>query len=422
MMGIAAQPHRAQRRRARRDLDHLPDRRRRGVRRPGLRPCATSVTPEQFGLRRARLDGPARRRRRRRTPAMLREVAGRRARAAPRHRPAQRRRGPLHRRGRRRASPRASRRRGRRSPPAPPAPSSTPSSRVTQPPQGRRTSRATTGDFLAEHGRRRRAERVAQARAASAPLARPLPPAPARPPARGARAPRSRRPPAAPAPLAVIAEVKRALAEQGRHRPGPRRGRRRRAPTRPPAPTPSRCSPSRRASAARSSDLRAVAAAVDLPVLRKDFIVDAYQVWEAAEAGRRRRAAHRRRARRRAPADAARRVPATAASTRWSRCTTRTSCERAVLRRRDAGRHQQPRPAHPRGRPGDDRAPRRRPSAAVHAARQRERHRHAGRRPARRAGRRPRAARRRGAGARRRATSCRAAHRASLQGPGVAGR
>jgi indole-3-glycerol phosphate synthase len=32
-------------------------------------------------------------------------------------------------------------------------------------------------------------------------------------------------------------------------------------------------------------DLRAVAAAVDVPVLRKDFIVDRGQVWEAAEAG-----------------------------------------------------------------------------------------------------------------------------------------
>ena len=32
-------------------------------------------------------------------------------------------------------------------------------------------------------------------------------------------------------------------------------------------------------------DLRAVVAAVDLPVMRKDFIVDRGQVWEAAEAG-----------------------------------------------------------------------------------------------------------------------------------------
>lgn len=32
-------------------------------------------------------------------------------------------------------------------------------------------------------------------------------------------------------------------------------------------------------------DLRAVSAAVGLPVLRKDFIIDAYQVWEAAAAG-----------------------------------------------------------------------------------------------------------------------------------------
>jgi indole-3-glycerol phosphate synthase len=32
-------------------------------------------------------------------------------------------------------------------------------------------------------------------------------------------------------------------------------------------------------------DLRAVAAAVDLPVLRKDFLVDPCQIWEAAEAG-----------------------------------------------------------------------------------------------------------------------------------------
>ena len=33
------------------------------------------------------------------------------------------------------------------------------------------------------------------------------------------------------------------------------------------------------------ADLRAVAASVKLPVLRKDFIIDPYQVWEAADAG-----------------------------------------------------------------------------------------------------------------------------------------
>jgi indole-3-glycerol phosphate synthase len=33
------------------------------------------------------------------------------------------------------------------------------------------------------------------------------------------------------------------------------------------------------------ADLSAVAAAVDLPVIRKDFLVDAYQVWEARRAG-----------------------------------------------------------------------------------------------------------------------------------------
>lgn len=33
------------------------------------------------------------------------------------------------------------------------------------------------------------------------------------------------------------------------------------------------------------TDLRAVRAAVDLPVLRKDFIVSSYQLWEAREAG-----------------------------------------------------------------------------------------------------------------------------------------
>ena len=102
-------------------------------------------------------------------------------------------------------------------------------------------------------------------------------------------------------------------------------------------------------------DLRAVCAAVELPVLRKDFIVDKWQIWEAAEAG----------------AAAVLLIVAilsddrlhdccsrrgTADSIRWSRSTTWTR-RAAPAAPAHARRHQQPRPRHARGRPRDHRVP-----------------------------------------------------------------
>ena len=51
------------------------------------------------------------------------------------------------------------------------------------------------------------------------------------------------------------------------------------------APRRSRSSPNRRHSTARLEDLVAARSATGLPVMRKDFIVDEYQVWESAHAG-----------------------------------------------------------------------------------------------------------------------------------------
>ena len=81
------------------------------------------------------------------------------------------------------------------------------------------------------------------------------------------------------------------------------------------------------------ADLDAVRAAVDVPVLRKDFIVSSYQLWEARAARRRPRPAHRRRARAGGAGLARRAGRSRSGSPRWSRCTTTTRpsarCSRA---------------------------------------------------------------------------------------------
>jgi len=87
-----------------------------------------------------------------------------------------------------------------------------------------------------------------------------------------------------PEPLAVIAEVKRRSPSRGDIAPGLD------------APTLARDYAAAGAEAisvltepdrfgGSMGDLRAVVRAVEVPVLRKDFIVDRYQIWETAEAG-----------------------------------------------------------------------------------------------------------------------------------------
>ena len=85
--------------------------------------------------------------------------------------------------------------------------------------------------------------------------------------------------------VAVIAEVKRSSPSKGALAADRRPGRAGRATTRPAAPPSSACSPSSAASAAASTTSSAVRRAVDVPVLRKDFIVSSYQLWEARAHG-----------------------------------------------------------------------------------------------------------------------------------------
>ena len=85
--------------------------------------------------------------------------------------------------------------------------------------------------------------------------------------------------------LSLIAEFKRRSPSAGEiaasGRPSPSRS----APTSGAGPRPSRCSPTRRHFGGSLDDLRAARAACDLPILRKDFIVDPYQLYEAAVYG-----------------------------------------------------------------------------------------------------------------------------------------
>jgi indole-3-glycerol phosphate synthase len=87
-----------------------------------------------------------------------------------------------------------------------------------------------------------------------------------------------------PAPLAIIAEIKRRSPSKGDIAPDLDAVERARAYEEAGAEAISVLTEPDRFGGSMD-DLRAVAAAVEVPVLRKDFIIDPYQIWEAAEAG-----------------------------------------------------------------------------------------------------------------------------------------